>query len=105
MKFQIRYRRIRVYVDWKHRGRRCHCCGRAGRLELHHWKYAYTTAEVRANPELALKNTSWFCYPHHRVADALTRFRRASSEVMTFMILAWKGEGTTEAGERRVVKA
>lgn len=40
-----------------------------GRVELHHYAYEYTTAQVRANPQLALENTIWLCYCCHKVAD------------------------------------
>ena len=72
MKFRVRYRRARVTVEGD---RPKYCAARhimkkgKVRIELHHWKYAYTTKEVRANPQLALENTIPFCYQCHRVAD------------------------------------
>ncbi len=67
-KFRVRYRRARVTVEgpWEHY---CKACGAHGRIELHHWKYAYTTKVVRQNPQLALENTIPFCYQCHKVAD------------------------------------
>lgn len=72
MKFRVRYRRARVTVEG-FRPKNCAACGVRGRVELHHWKYAYTTAEVRKNPQLALKFTIPFCYKHHKIADYIRR--------------------------------
>lgn len=55
----------------------CVACKRtikAGQIkttQLHHHKYAYTTAKVKKNPILALENTSEYCYACHQIADAL----------------------------------
>jgi len=37
----------------------------------HHWKYAYAYKTLKANPDLALENTSEYCYHCHQIADAI----------------------------------
>ena len=64
----------------------CECCGRKGRLECHHWKYAYKTSEVRKNPQLALENTSWLCFTCHRIADAYRKTREAGIAIMSKLV-------------------
>lgn len=74
MKFRVRYRRIRVTVQGE-RPVQCAACPRhlhkGWKIELHHYAYMYTTAEVRKNPQLALENTVPFCYHCHKLADAI----------------------------------
>lgn len=38
---------------------------------LHHWWYAYQPETVKANPALALENTSELCFGCHPVGDAI----------------------------------
>ncbi len=75
MTFQICYRKIRVQVEGT-RPTRCAACAAQGRIEMHHWKYAYTTEQVRKNPQLALENTIPFCYQCHKLADAIRNLMR-----------------------------
>lgn len=70
MKFRVLYRRARLTVEGKPT-HTCQACGAGGRTELHHLSYAYPTAEVRKNHQLALENTIELCYLCHRVANAL----------------------------------
>jgi len=76
VKRYIMYRKARILVDAP-RPERCEACGRGRdvlkQIDTHHWKYAYTTAEVRAKPELVLENTVALCYPCHRAADAIRK--------------------------------
>lgn len=69
-KVRVLYRRlsVRVLVD---KPAMCQACGGSGQIQLHHFLYAYKTSEVRKNPQLALDNAVWLCFPCHRVADAL----------------------------------
>jgi hypothetical protein len=50
-------------------------CGQSGKpikkLDTHHWKYEFSSKEVKAKPELVLKNTSVLCFRCHRVGDAI----------------------------------
>ncbi len=41
------------------------------RINTHHWKNLYTFPEVKANPQLALENTTPFDVNHHRVANSI----------------------------------
>lgn len=69
-KIRITYRRARVMVEHVKLGY-CQACRAVGRTEMHHWEYAYTTAEVRKNPQLALRRTVELCFKCHRIANAL----------------------------------
>lgn len=93
-KFRVRYRRARVTVEGT-RPNKCAACpvreDGLGRVELHHWKYAYSTAEVRKNPQLALENTIPLCYLCHRVADHIKNIMKDSErfhQVMTALSYA-----------------
>lgn len=85
VRIRVRYRRIRVYVNTK-KPSKCECCGRPGRLELHHWKYQHTTAEVRFHPQLALDNTTWLCFTCHKLADALRKILDAPRELVQILL-------------------
>lgn len=76
-KTRVLYRRARVSVDAL-RPCMCQACGRIGRVELHHWRYAYQTKVVRKMPQLALDNTTWLCFACHNVADAVRKVADAS---------------------------
>ncbi|MHA1852592.1 MAG: hypothetical protein ACTSUF_03685 [Candidatus Heimdallarchaeaceae archaeon] len=67
---KIKYRRAIIKVNAKRR-KTCEICGRQGKIDFHHTKYAYKTSEVRKNPQLALENTLQLCYPCHKIADAI----------------------------------
>jgi 5-methylcytosine-specific restriction endonuclease McrA len=71
--FRLKYRRATFLVSGI-KGDRCQCCGLKPKkkgLHFHHRVYAYSTAEVRKHPQLALENTMQLCYRCHKIADAL----------------------------------
>jgi len=70
MKIRIKYRRARFTVEAE-RKTTCEVCGKGGKIDFHHCKYAYKTSEVRKNPQLALENTAQLCYNCHRIADCI----------------------------------
>ncbi len=75
MENRIMYRNRSVIVS-EPRKNVCEACGRKvgeeiKRTNRHHWKYAYQYKTVKANPELALENTSEYCYRCHQIADAI----------------------------------
>lgn len=67
---KVCYRRA-VFSVQADKPQTCQCCGKKGKIDLHHWKYDFKTSEVRKNKQLALKNTSWLCFTCHRYADAI----------------------------------
>jgi hypothetical protein len=73
MKFKIKYRRATFTVEGEKSDtcQSCHKKPHKSGLHFHHRKYAYSTKEVRKNPQLALENTIQLCWYCHRVADAL----------------------------------
>lgn len=77
MENRIMYRNRSVVVS-KPRKHTCDACNRKvdegiKRTNRHHWKYAYTYKTVKANPELALENTSEYCFHCHQIADAIKK--------------------------------
>jgi len=70
MKTTVLYRRTRVPVDME-RSPVCEACGRAGKIDMHHYRYAYSTDEVRKNRSLVLNNTIQLCMKCHGVADSI----------------------------------
>lgn len=85
---KIKYRRIFVDVPIE-KPKVCPCCSITPKprgMNLHHWKYEFKTKEVRENPLLALKNTTWLCYSCHRVADAM-RVCLDSDKMFDLMLL------------------
>lgn len=88
MKFRVRYRRARVTVEGE-KPTTCKACqlgpNEFCRIELHHWKYAYSTKEVRANPQFALENTIGLCYLCHRVADHIKNVLKDSERFHAVM--------------------
>jgi len=71
MGFRIKYRRITVKLDFNPRSGVCEACGRKGKTDLHHTKYAYKTSEVRKKPMLALHHTIELDFHCHRIANAV----------------------------------
>ena len=70
---KIKYRRITVEVP-RERPKKCAICGKEfKKIDLHHFRYEFTTKQVKENPELALKNTIPLCYYDHRIADAIRK--------------------------------
>jgi hypothetical protein len=72
---RVMYHNRSVVVS-KPRRNQCDACKRKisdgiKRTNRHHWKYAYKYRTVKANPDLALENTSEYCYHCHQIADAL----------------------------------
>ena len=84
----VRYRNtnIRVDVDYQIRKHICQCCGRTGKCDLHHWKYEFTTKEVKKNPELALKNTSELCFTCHNIANSMKHIYDADEKIVIKLI-------------------
>jgi len=77
MENRTMYRNRSVVVS-KPRNHICDACKRKvgdeiKRTNRHHWKYAYTYKTVKANPELALENTSEYCFHCHQIADAIKK--------------------------------
>lgn len=70
MKFTITYRKARIMVRGE-KPNKCEICGKAGKIDGHHMKYAYKTSKVRKNPQLALENIIWLCFHCHMVGDAV----------------------------------
>jgi hypothetical protein len=75
MKRTIMYKRTLILIDAP-KIKYCECCLKKQgkeikKLDTHHWRYEFTSKEVKANPKLVLKNTSVLCFRCHRVADAL----------------------------------
>lgn len=75
MKFRVRYRRARVTVEGV-RPKKCAACSAMGRIEMHHYFYAYKTKDVRKEPQLALDYTIPLCYQCHKIADMLRHMSR-----------------------------
>jgi len=72
-KQSVKYRRATVLVEtnYKIRNKKCSVCGRKGVTQLHHWKYKYTTKQVKENHILALEETQELCFFCHRIANAM----------------------------------
>lgn len=72
--YTLKYRRFRI-SNLKENPRKpeCEVCGKKGKIDAHHYKYEFTTKEVRKNKALALKNTISLCYKCHQVADEIGR--------------------------------
>lgn len=91
MKFRVRYRRARVTVDG-FKPLECRACSGEGRIELHHFHYEFTTAEVRKDPQLALLNSVWLCYKCHRIADHIRNLMKDPKRTLTVIkVLKSKG--------------
>lgn len=73
-KIRVKYRRARFTVRAL-KPKVCEFCGREGKIDLHHWQYAFSTDCVRLKPELALKHASWLCFPCHQRGDAMRTIR------------------------------
>ena len=78
---KIRYRRITVEVEGERPKKCCVCEKEFKKIDMHHFKYAYKTDEVRKNPQLALENTIPVCYYCHRIADALRKIEENEERV------------------------
>ncbi len=79
-KYKLKYMNIYVMLDDDPRTGVCKVCGKSiakGEIkvtQIHHWKYAYMPATVKANPKLALENTIESCYGCHQINDAIRVF-------------------------------
>lgn len=75
MKRTIIYKKTRIKIDAPKIDYCEGCLKRVGygikKLDTHHWKYEFSSKEVKANPKLVLKNTSVLCYRCHRISDAI----------------------------------
>ena len=70
---KLKYRRLTVEVDFVRPKKCCVCEKTFKKIDMHHWKYAYKTDEVRKNPQLALHYTIPVCFYCHRIADAFRK--------------------------------
>lgn len=91
---RIKYRRATISVDVD-KPKTCEGCKRTigkeiKKLDCHHWKYEFTTDEVRKNPKLVLKNTSWLCFTCHRLGDALRKVLADTNKSQRLLDLADK---------------
>jgi len=94
---RIMYRRSRVELTGRVKHGdiftgACLACGRKGKTDLHHYAYEYTTAEVRKEPLLALKNTIELGYRCHRVADLFRKLEEAGSHATLVLAAIRKKE-------------
>jgi len=75
---------IKVDVNYPIRKRVCECCGKQGILTcLHHWRYKYSVAEVRAEPMLALEYTNELDFNCHKPANSLRIINETKPEIIT----------------------
>lgn len=68
IKQTVMYKRARITVTAP-KPKSCVVCGRSGKIDRHHTKYAYSTRDVRKNHQLALENTYPMCFRCHQIAD------------------------------------
>jgi hypothetical protein len=77
VKRSVMYRRAHILVDWDDRPEFCESCGRMRpeikQLDTHHYRYEFSSDEVRAQPDLVKKNTVILCFKCHRAADAIRK--------------------------------
>lgn len=80
MKRTIMYKktRIRIEEELVNKPKICQGCNRKlgkviKKLDCHHWIYEFDSKEVKKNPILVLKNTSWLCFRCHRLGDAIRK--------------------------------
>ncbi len=87
---KVKYRRSVFTVSNKHKPERCAACGAMNcKLDMHHYAYVYTTAEVRKDHELAVENTIPLCFHCHMLADAL-RIIGANTDAADMVLMAIK---------------
>lgn len=91
MENRIMYRNRSVKVSTP-RKNVCEACGRKvgdeiTRTNRHHWKYAYKYKTVKANPDLALENTSEYCYHCHQIADAIKTLTDCKNPINVLNVL------------------
>jgi hypothetical protein len=70
---KIKYKNVTAEVSGE-KPTTCECCGNTPKprgLQFHHWRYKYTTKEVKERPELALEETSVLCFFCHRIANCI----------------------------------
>lgn len=97
-KIRLRYRRLRVAVSME-KPLWCEACGNRGRLEFHHFKYEFSTAQVRGWPELVGLNGVWLCYRCHILADAMRKLTEdeARARVVSLALMSEGGQGWKRA--------
>lgn len=93
-KSKIKYQNVTVTVITDRPIRRgiCEACKRrVGKelkvTQLHHWKYAFKPETVKDNPELALLNTTEYCFGCHPIADALRTLTQVKDKYRVLDIL------------------
>ena len=85
--------KIRVKIPFPIRKGVCQVCGKSiakGEIkttQMHHFKYKYRIATVKANPLLALENTIEVCYGCHQILDGLRAILRMSPQRVVQAIL------------------
>ncbi len=93
-KRRLRYRRTVITLECD-KPEICQCCEKQrNKIDLHHIKYEFSTAEVRKNPELILKNTLWLCFHCHMIADAIRKIDEQPELYNKLVWLKFKSEVT-----------
>jgi len=80
-RWYVSYKRVRAKIKWNPRRHVCECCGAKGWTSLHHWKYAYSSAEVRKDNTLAVHYTTELCFPCHELANAMRKLYEEDPEL------------------------
>ena len=95
MKQNLRYKRKRVTVnvDYPIRKGICECCRRKGKTQLHHWKYSYTSKQIKNNPILALENTTELDFYCHRLANMIVHITKEKQRIEKLMLIKSQLEG------------
>lgn len=71
--YSVKYKNITVRLPVNPRKNKCECCGRTGKIDLHHTIYLYTVAQVRENPLLSADNSFSLCFPCHAMANNIRK--------------------------------
>lgn len=67
------YKKTKIILNFPPRKGVCDACGRKGRTQRHHWKYAFQKHDVKQNPKLVLKYTREYDFHCHQLADVIRR--------------------------------
>ena len=79
-KYRLNYHRLRLKLKKNPRDQVCECCNFHGWTNIHHWRYAYTYAQIRENNSLALRYTTELCFRCHMIADAIRVVEEAKEQ-------------------------
>ena len=79
--FTLSYHRLKLKFSKNPRTGFCMACGKRAYTNIHHWRYAYTYTEIRADNRLAMRNTTELCYPDHDLGDALRKLFNADPDL------------------------